>query len=135
MITTLLPHVAPLASDSAVIEALEAWGGVFVDDDKGLMLFGVEGPNGALYRLIGTTSLWEATRIFEAFSTMGFETDLGRAEAGVTVLRVFRSRIKQSIDAALPAGAPMRTTEPRDELRVSKYASRSRQPGAARPPV
>ena len=51
---------------------------------------GVEGPEGELYRIIETTSVVEAVRVFEVLKELGLRPEAHRRRHGHKVTRVYR---------------------------------------------
>jgi hypothetical protein len=91
MHTTLLADVEPLPNDGELLSDLERE----ADSPLGgqpLLSFGLEGPDGRVYRVVTTNSLWQTARLFDTLTAKGLVVDKGRSEAGVQLSRVFRPR-------------------------------------------
>lgn len=90
MRTTILAHTPPLATDSVLRARLRPLGAPVKDEDPTIRV-GIEGPQGKLYRIIETSSLVEAVRLFETLHDLGLRPAHGRRESGWSVTRVFRA--------------------------------------------
>jgi len=90
MRTTILAHTQPLATDSMLRARLRPLAAPVRDTDPTIRV-GIEGPQGKLYRIIETSSLVEAVRLFETLHDLGLRPDAGRKESGWAVTRVFRA--------------------------------------------
>jgi hypothetical protein len=89
MRTTMLHSAEPLAQDHALMARLDPLREP-VADDRAAICLGIEGPQGGLYRVIETTSLVEAVRLFEILRDFGLRACAGRRGAGWSFTRVFR---------------------------------------------
>jgi hypothetical protein len=90
MRTTILAHATPLPTDSTLRARLRPLA-VPVKDSDPTIRVGIEGPQGKLYRIIETSSLVEAVRLFETLHDLGLRAGTGRKESGWSVTRVFRA--------------------------------------------
>ncbi len=54
------------------------------------MIIGVEDDGGAIYRLVRTSGLYEAVRLFESARELGFSIAAGRSTNGASAHRVLR---------------------------------------------
>jgi hypothetical protein len=92
MRTTILAHTQPLAADATLRARLRPLG-TPVKDTEPTIRVGIEGPQGKLYRIIETSSLVEAVRLFETLHDLGLQPGAGRKESGWSVTRVFRAGV------------------------------------------
>ena len=91
MRTTLVANVAPLPNDQDLVSVLDRELTSPLSGEP-LLWFGVEGPEGHVYRVIKTNSWWQTARLFDMLTRRGLVVTKGRSEAGFTFSRVFRSR-------------------------------------------
>jgi hypothetical protein len=89
VITALLPDSEVPDVDAVLVGAL----GQKVQcglNGKPALSFGVESESGKVYRVIRTASLWEAGRIFDLVTEMGFVIARGEDASRKGLTRVFR---------------------------------------------
>jgi hypothetical protein len=85
---TVLVSQTPLpAVDGALTSRLAALRAPLASDHKRIRV-GIESAQGQLYRIVETTSLLEAVRLFEALHDLGLRP--ARTPAGRGLARVFR---------------------------------------------
>jgi hypothetical protein len=91
MKTTLLQDVMPLPNDGEIVSRLEREADSPLADAP-MLSFGLEGPDGRVYRVVATNSLWQTARLFDTLLNNGMVVDKGRSVDGVQLSRVFRPR-------------------------------------------
>ena len=91
MKTTVLDGAAPLAGDHLLAARLRVLSAP-LDEGRAPMRLGIQGPQGGLYRIIETTSLIEAVRLFETLHDFGLRAMGGRPVRAPAVTRVFRAQ-------------------------------------------
>jgi hypothetical protein len=86
MKTSTLEHAVPTAADDVLLERLRVLT-MPVDADAGTIRIGVADDAGHLYRVIETSSVVEAVRVFETLNDLGFVPHSDRGSR----MRVFQT--------------------------------------------